>query len=400
MVKTLVGILIFFHCESNPGYAAASHEITFFQMAKRLVGSSANIHFSYRTTANGRSTSLPDELTHIIEFDASSKSHNHLSKIEHYIRTNNIQIAFGFDQPVRRLAHKYMRRGGVRHIIAYWGAPMSSINQGLKLAIKRVYVELCRHRPDHFIFQSEGMRHTATHGQGIPLECTSLVRTGIDIDRFSPSKTDDWYAFDAFNIDRNRRIVFFSGHMEDRKGVDVIVKAALHLVKSMGRSDVHFLLLGNKSGQEKRFLPLYQGTIAEQHITFGGYRHDVPRLLKSCTLGFIASTEWDSFPMSSIEMAATGLPLIVSDLPGLREAISPETGFLYPVGDYIKAAHCIRELLDNEILRQRMGKRGRQRAVEQFSTNQQIAGMEAVVRKVAGHTLQQLINPTVSIAAK
>lgn len=384
----MVGMLIFFHCESNPGYAAASHELSFYKMARRLVGSSENIHFSYRTLEDGLSPTLPKDLVNVIHFDAESRDPEHLRAIEDYVRRHNIKIAFGFDQPVRRPSHRYLRRGGVKHIVSYWGAPMSSINHGLKLALKKVYVRLFPHRPDHFIFQSEGMRFTATHGQGIPLRCTSVVRTGIDTERFSPPRGKDYYAHDEFGIPRERRIVFFSGHMEDRKGVDVIVRTAVHMVENLGRRDVHFLLLGNRNGQEKNFLPLYRKSPAADFITFGGYRNDVPRLLKSCSIGQIASTVWDSFPMSSIEMAACGLPLVVSDLPGLREAVTPDTGFRYPVGNHEAAAEHLVTLLDDELLRQRMGGMGRQRVLESFSVAQQISGMEAVVRQVAGHLLQ------------
>lgn len=383
----MTGILVFFHCESNPGFAAASHEISFYQMAKRLVGSSHNIHFAYRTLEGGLSPTLPRELVNVIQFDSGSHDPDHLRAIEDYVRRNNIQIAFGFDQPVRSLSHRYLRRGGVKYIVSYWGAPMSSINHGLKLALKKLYVRFSQNRPDHFIFQSEGMRRTATRGRGIPFECTSIVRTGIDTERFRPAKGKDYYAHEQFKIPRERKIIFFSGHMEDRKGVDVIVRTAVHAVEDLGRRDLHFLLLGNRDGQEKNFLPLYEGSPAEDFITFGGYRTDVPRLLKSCSIGMIASTVWDSFPMSSIEMAATGLPLVVSDLDGLREAVTPETGFLYPVGNHEAAAACLLRLLDDDLLRQRMGSAGRQRVLESFSVSQQISGMEAVVRQVAGHLL-------------
>lgn len=384
----MVGILVFFHCESNPGFAAASHEITFYKMARRLVGASENIHFSYRTLEGGLSPTLPKDLVNVIHFDSASRDPAHLRGIEAYVREHNIQIAFGFDQPVRRASHRYLRRGGVKHMVSYWGAPMSSINHGLKLALKKVYVRLFPHRPDHFIFQSEGMRHTATHGQGIPQHCTSVVRTGIDTERFSPAPGKDYYAHDEFGIPHERRIVFFSGHMEDRKGVDVIVRTAVHMIEDLGRRDMHFLLLGNRDGQEHNFLPLYRNSPAAEFITFGGYRNDVPRLLKSCSIGQIASTEWDSFPMSSIEMAACGMPLVVSDLPGLREAVTPDTGFRYPVGDHEAAAQHLLRLLDDEVLRQRMGRNGRQRVLESFSVTQQISGMEAVVRQVAGHLLR------------
>jgi glycosyltransferase involved in cell wall biosynthesis len=260
---------------------------------------------------------------------------------------------------------------------------MSSLNSGLTLAMKRVDVALARHRPDHFIFQSEGMKETATHGRGIPERCTSIVRTGIDTDRFAPSPGANCYAHQQFHIPTDRRIVFFSGHMQRRKGVDVILKTAVHLVEQVKRRDVHFLILGNRDGEERAFLPIYRGTAAEGHITFGGYRHDVPELLRSCSIGMIASTGWDSFPMSSVEMAATELPLVISDLPGLRDAVTPDTGFLFPVGDHVTAAERICRLLDDERLRQQMGRMGRQRAIHDFSVDQQVAGLVAAVRSVA-----------------
>lgn len=394
----MTGILVYFHCESNPGYAAASHELSFLKMALQLVGSYENVHFAYPTLKDGLSPTLPRDLTNVIEFDSQSRSREHLRRVADYVQKHNIKIAFGFDQPVRSPSLKYLRKSGVQHIISYLGAPSSSINQGWKLALKRIDVALARDKPDHFIYQSEDMRRTATNGRGIPEEITSVVRSGIDTERFSPPEGRDVYAHDEFGIDKGRKIVFFSGHMENRKGVDVIIKSAVHLIDEQGRSDVHFLILGNKNGQEKAFLPLYKGTRAERHITFGGYRSDVPRLLKSCSIGFIASTGWDSFPMSSIEMAATGLPLVVSDLPGLREAVSPETGFHYPVGEYRSAAEHLTRLLDDELLRLRMGRLGRKRVLEHFSKAQQISGMEAIVRRVAADVLPES-NATLQPAA-
>jgi glycosyltransferase involved in cell wall biosynthesis len=384
----MAGILVSFHCESNPGFAASSHELTFFRMAQRLVGDNSNIHFSYRTLENGRSPSLPHDFNNIIEFDTSNGSKAYLRKIQNYINKNGIEIVFGFDMPVKTPGYRFLRKGGVRHIISYWGAPMSSINSGLKLLLKKMEVFLAVNRPDHFIFQSEGMRLSATNGRGVFRKHTSIVRTGINTERFCPSKERSFYAHDTFGIPRDKKIVFFSGHMEARKGVDIIVKTAVHLVNNLKRKDTVFLLLGNKDGEEKVFYPLFENTTAENFIVFGGYRKDVPDILKSCHVGMIASTGWDSFPMSSIEMAATGLPLLVSDLPGLQEAVSADTGFLFETGNPLAAAQKLVQLLDDEPLRVKMGLAGRERAIKMFSVDQQINGIESVIRNVVGETLK------------
>ena len=291
-------------------------------------------------------------------------------------------MIFGFDQAVNRPAYKYLRQAGIKAFISYWGAPMSSLNYGWKLIAKRIQTLFSVHKPDHFIFQSVGMRKTATHGCGIPTSNTSIVRTGIDTDLFSPSEELQNYAHDAFGIPRNQRIFFFSGHMEKRKGVSVIIDTAKYLVNELHRNDIHFLILGNKGTEADTFGPMYKDTKASQHITFGGYRNDIPNILKSCYAGFIASIGWDSFPMSSIEMASTELPIIASDLAGLKEAVTSETGFLYPPGDFCKAAEKIVFLLDNPDIRHQMGKKARSRAIQDFSRDSQIRGIETVIRKV------------------
>jgi glycosyltransferase involved in cell wall biosynthesis len=375
-------MLVLFHCESNPGFAASSHEHTFLEMALRIVGSYDRIHYAYRTLENGMTPGLPNELTQIIELDTRWDDPAKLKKVESYIKQHNIKIVFGFDQPVKRPCYKVMRRAGVKHFVSYWGAPMSSINKGLKLLLKRIEVALYPHGPDHYIFQSEGMAQSAIYGRGIKAKHTSVVKTGIDTEKFKPATEACFYAHEQFNIPKDKKLVVFSGHMEERKGVRVICNTAVYLAERLNRHDLHFLILGNKPGQEKNFDSVYKGTKAESMITFGGYRKDIPNILRSCYAGMIASTGWDSFPMFSIEVAATELPLIVSDLIGLREAINERSGFLFPVGNHQVAAEKLIYLADNPEKARAMGRAGRQRVIKDYSRKSQVAALEKIVRYV------------------
>lgn len=259
---------------------------------------------------------------------------------------------------------------------------MSSINSGFKLLLKKLEVALSKNGPDHYIFQSEGMLRTATHGRGIPEKKTSLVKTGVNTDKYKPGPPENKYAHEKFVIPPHKKIAVFSGHMEKRKGVSIIIKTAVYLCEKLKRDDIHFLILGNKPGQEKKFEHLYKGTLAEHSVTFGGYRKDVPEILRSCSVGIIASTGWDSFPMSSVEMSATELPLLISDLEGLKEAINEESGILFPAGDFKAASEALIKLMDNSDLRKSMGAAGRKRAIRYYSKEQQVAALERIVRNV------------------
>jgi glycosyltransferase involved in cell wall biosynthesis len=378
------GILVFFHCPSNTGYAIAHHESAFSQMAVRLVGSFEDVHFAYPSLEAGRSRSLPPDVRNVLRFDSKSSDPDDLLRIREYVREHGIVLAFGFDQPVHRPSYRHLREAGVRHIVSYLGAPMSSVNSGVKLALKKLMYRMRRDGPDHFIFQSEGMRKTATHGVGIPRRRTSVVRSGVDVETFKPASQPTWYAHDLLGISRTRRIVFYSGHMERRKGVHVIVRAAAYLVNHLRREDLHFIFLGNRPGEEEAFHPLFKGTPADGHISFLGYRHDVAELQRGSDLAVIATTGWDSHTMTAVEVAASGLPLIVSDIAGLRETVTEATGMTFPIGDHEALAHRIALLADNPALRREMGQAARDRVLSGHTLELQISGLEEVVRSVIG----------------
>lgn len=377
------GLLVLFHCESNTGYAIGRLERVFFEMALNVFGSPEKIHFAYPSIRKGVDPVLQGRLKNIVEFNYRDASGQSADRIAQYIRKNNIRTIFGFDQPIGVPIHRVLRKAGVKRFISYWGAPMSSVNHGLRLLCKRVQVALTPYKPDLFILESEAMRETAVSGRGVPQSATRVVYNGVDEKRFRPVE-DKTYAYDLFEIPGDRKIVFYSGHMEERKGVHVIVKAAVDLVVNKGRKDVHFLLLGNKDGEERRFDSLYKKTDAAEHITFGGYRKEVERIMPCCYMGLIASTGWDSFPLSPLEMQSCGLPVIASALQGLRECVEDGvTGFSITPGAHHELSDRVLQLLSSPGLREQMSNAARERILRKFTADQQIKHLSDILREAA-----------------
>lgn len=374
-------LLVVLHTRSNTGYAIAPLERVFLRMARTLVTDDAKIHFAYRSLDSGRPETLPATFNNIVALDIRSRSRAEIQKAEDYVRRNGIRTVFAFDAPVSLPSFRPMRRAGVERIISYQGAPMSSLFTGWRLQLRRLEVRTRPWRPDHFIFESEAMRETAVYGRGIPRADTSVVYLGVDGARFRPIR--DRYAHRVFGIPLDRCLVVYSGHMEPRKGVHVLIEAFSKLVNVRGRRDLHLLILGNKPGQMERFQPLYSDTAARDHITFGGYRNDVTEIFGSADVGAIASTGWDSFTMSSVEMAASGLPLVVSHLQGLVETVDPgKTGYTFPPGDAETLAGLLERLADDPALREQLGRAARERALARHSIERQVNGLTEVVRRI------------------
>lgn len=381
--RTVKSMLVLLHCESNTGYAIAPLEGMFFRMAMELCDQDrSRIHFAYPSMRKGPTDTLPTDFDQYLVVDPQTRDTEDFRRAQAYVEKHGIDTLFGFDQPVSRPIYKYFRAGGVRHFISYWGAPMSSLFGPVKLAIKRIEVALRRHGPDHYIFESMGMADTAVLGRGIARSKTTIVYQGVDVDRYHPEPSSRC-VYDRLNIPGSRRVFFYAGHFEERKGVAVIMRAINRLTHTRAVDDWHVVLFGNQPGEEQRFIDMLAPE-ARGRVLFGGYRDDLDLIQRSCYVGMIASTGWDSFPRSGMEIQASGMPLLASGLPGLREAVDHErTGYLFEPGDDHRLAELMNYLLDHPDKRDELAKAARARAEHRFSLAAQLQGLIDVVRRTA-----------------
>jgi glycosyltransferase involved in cell wall biosynthesis len=87
-----------------------------------------------------------------------------------------------------------------------------------------------------------------------------------------------------------------------------------------------------------------------------GKLDDVRDLWRRAAIGVLPSRGGEGIPMSLLEAAACGRPLVATDVPGCREIVRPKfNGALVPVDDATALADALAPLLDDAALRQRYG---------------------------------------------
>ena len=368
-------MLIMIGYEIDIGFAIGRLVSVFHEMASRLTGEPRRVHFSFTRIGAARSPVLPAGFDHLIEFDPRRPTAEAVAATTQYIRRHGIDTVFGLDLSANADYLAEFRRAGVRRVISYWGAPMSSLNHGVKLLLKRLEVALVRRaKPDYFVFESRAMQDYAVRGRGISAERTRVVHTGVDAEKFRPDANSASLVYQRFNIPSHRRVIVYMGHLHRRKGVHVLMRAAGHLAQNLKRDDVQVLFLGNRGQEVDGFRD--DVVAGAEFITFGGYHNDIPALLSGCYAGCIPSTGWDSFPMSSLEMQACGLPVLVSDWQGVPETVAAgETGVVVPVGNAQRLAEEIAALVDDPQRRQRMASAARARIESTFLREHQIQNL-------------------------
>lgn len=363
-------ILIMLHCEQNTGYAIGKLENVFLLAALKAGYRKANILWSYSVV------NRPDANVYRMDYHSDDSSR----LLKSLIADSKIDTIIAFDLPYPTKVAKTARKSGVKNIISYWGASMSSQNYGFRLFLKRIQWHIQKKAaPDLFIFESKAMQKTATNGRGVPLTKTCVIPLGVDTSLYYPSN-DKSYTKNELNIPKDRKIIFYSGHMEERKGIRVIMQAARYLEEKSKIAGIHFVLCGNKRNEADTYLDELSESQASSHVTFAGYRDDVPELMRSSDIGVIASTGWDSFTRSSVEMMASGMPLLASNLGGLAETTKHnETGFLFEAGDYRTLANYIFQLTTNNRQKGMFSLAARQRAVDFFDEKDQVSQLSKIL---------------------
>ena len=125
---------------------------------------------------------------------------------------------------------------------------------------------------------------------------------------------------------------------------------------------------------------LLRGAGFSDRLRLLGYRDDVPALLAAADV-FVLPSYYEGLPMSVIEAMLSGLPVVASNLPGIREQVVPETtGLLVPPRDAAALTQALGRVVRDPGLRAAMGAAGRERAVEQFDEAKVLARTLEVLR--------------------
>lgn len=109
--------------------------------------------------------------------------------------------------------------------------------------------------------------------------------------------------------------------------------------------DVHLILVGDGDNKKTCQSLAYEIGVIER-VHFVGTQSDVPNWIGKADVG-IQSSKWEGFGLTAVEMMAGGLPVIASDVDGLKQVVEG-AGVLFPCGDHVKLAEEVNKLLSDE----------------------------------------------------
>lgn len=165
---------------------------------------------------------------------------------------------------------------------------------------------------------------------GMNPDNTLVFPWGVDLDRFTPGS---WSPPNEEKLIADHSFTLFCNRAwEPRYGVDILARAFVRATES--RLGLNLMLLGGGSQGARIRQILMNGSVLDR-VTFAGQvsQAELPNWYHRADV-FISPAHVDGSSVSLLEALASGLPCLVSDIPGNKEWVTEgENGWLFPDGD-------------------------------------------------------------------
>ena len=233
---------------------------------------------------------------------------------------------------------------------------------------------------DVSIATNESYRKIAIERGGMNPERVFVVRSGPKLDRLKILPPVEM-------LKRGRKfLVGYVGVMGKQEGIDYLLQAASHIVHKVGRTDVHFGLVGGGTSLEEMKLYAQELGVAD-YVTFTGRVLD-QQLLEMlntadvCVNPDSANEMNDKSTMNKImEYMALAKPIVQFDLAEGR--FTAQEASLYATNnDAVDMAEKIVALLDDPARRQEMGDFGRKRVINELEWKYEMPKLLAAYDKL------------------
>ncbi|MCX8049618.1 MAG: glycosyltransferase family 4 protein [Methylohalobius sp.] len=207
-------------------------------------------------------------------------------------------------------------------------------------------------------------RYTAQESkpEGVPKK---VIYNPIELGRFDRGCS----IRSELGVGEDKTVIAFIGQIKKIKGVDLFVRLAKEL--SHQRPKLFFLIAGECKGEAGAYTEeALRAEIGDcRRILYLGRREDVENVYHSADIVVVPSQWNEPFGLVNIEAGACRKPVVATRVGGIPEIIDDgSNGFLVEKNNFTAMLDRCLRLVDDPILRQRMGEAGREKVEREFTT--------------------------------
>ncbi len=217
------------------------------------------------------------------------------------------------------------------------------------------------------------------YDSGLPREKFWLIPNGVDLERFRPGDQEERQALRReLGLPEELPLILYVGFFSHDKRPDVLFESWTRML--VGDSPTTGLVFVGAT--RSRYYEVDPGLVqeireeaqrlgVEKRVAFVEVTHEIEKYYQAADIFALPSSR-EGLPNTLLEAMATGLPCVVSRLPGVTDEVIDHgiNGFLFPPGDGVALEGALRLLLYDPTLAQELGRRARATVEERYSIAQ------------------------------
>jgi glycosyltransferase involved in cell wall biosynthesis len=210
-----------------------------------------------------------------------------------------------------------------------------------RLAYLKRWVPVAARRADRIICNSQQVKVEICDHFGLDENRVAVIPLGVDTTVFKPAE----------RMKDGEPYLLYVGTLDPRKNLSRLIEAHARL-----KDAPRLVLCGAKGGSYAELATLVESLNA--NVKFTGYT-DPPTLLKYYQHAHVVllPSLYEGFGLPVLEAMACGIPVLVSDIPVLRE-VSGDAALTVPVEDIEGISEGLQKLVDDDNLRQSLREKG------------------------------------------
>lgn len=178
-----------------------------------------------------------------------------------------------------------------------------------------------------------------------PAERVVVIPNGIDTTRFAPDPASRARLRAALGIPDTTRVLLHVGRLVPEKAQHTLLEAfaQVHTAPSSAHTATHLLIAGDGPLRAALAQQIANAGL-DSAVTLLGNRDDIPALMQAADL-FVLSSRVEGMPLAVAEALASELPVVATDVSGIRMLVR-DTARIVPPGNADALAAALRAALD------------------------------------------------------
>lgn len=350
--RTTGNLLLVSNYASDVGYAWWLMEHFWVLLAEHVAKKGKSAYLAY-PEINTLPSTIQNSPIHVVKMSVPGSSRDQKQSLRAFIKANRITDIYFTDRPWFSPDYLFLRQCGVKNIVVHDHTPGDRPPvTGLKGFLKAVRHRLPWVCADTQFNVSEHMRNRSITNARIPAEKCIAVQNGTPPVQNAPDQR--LLSRSLLNLPEDAFVCITTGRAHPYKRFDFVIETAEALTRRNPDLPVVFLLIGDGPAMDS-LQQLVQHKGLENTVRLLGFRSDTRKLLPAADVAMHAALG-EGFSLSIVEYMSASLPVLVPNIPSVKQAIAHgESGYVFAKDDPDAAAGYLSTLLHDAELRVRLG---------------------------------------------